>query len=439
MKVLSFIIQRSFARYVALDLASAAERAGWTSTWIDIEGRLLEAAGVPDSERPARADAILAEARASEAHLAFSYGLEYLAPAFAKILPDDRRSLRSELHWPAVYFLFDFGFPFDRPLDPATVPLIEALQTPESLVLCWDRDAVATAKRYGILHAQHFPMAVNQALFTSGPDDDAGRDTPVIFAGGPSPERIAALRQVADLGLVIYGYDRDGWAADAGLLPCYRPALLGRREMAAAYRQARIAINVTRPHGPSSLNMRVYEAMASGCLLLTDDRADVHTMFTDGEHLRVYRSPDELRALVSYYLLHEDDRRRVAAAGRERVLSGHTYEARLLALKSTIETFATQTLAWKRLLQYETTEPEKALSFANVLRNSGLTVTHPDAVPVLRALCLTGLRREADARRALRAAFAANPMSLGALRVARALGETSAVPEVLAEQLSARP
>jgi hypothetical protein len=431
MKVLSFILQRSFARYVALDLMSAAGDTGWDTHWVDVEGRLLELGQGPDNTRAAGVAGLIDETRASQPQVVFSYGLEYLAPAFEKVVPGDRRSLAAVLDTPAVYFLFDFGFPFDRPMDAATRPLFAALQSPDSLVLCWDREAVDTARRYGITHATHFPMAVNQRIFSASLDAAVERDIPIVFAGGPSPERVATLRAIADLGLQVYGYDPEGWGGDAALRAACRPALMDRREMAQTYGRSTLAVNVTRPHGPSSLNMRVYEAMASGCLLLTDDRADVHALFTEGEHLLVYRSPADLRQLVERYLADAAGCRRIATAGRERVLAAHTYDVRLQGVRPRIEAFVRQALLCRRLRTYAAADAAKALAFATFLEEQAGPLLHPDWVEAVRARCKGRLGDRAGVRQSLQAAFDANAWSLEALAAAMEAGEHSVVPRGL--------
>lgn len=79
------------------------------------------------------------------------------------------------------------------------------------------------------------------------------------------------------------------------------------------------------------MSMRVYEVLASGTMLLANALADgtfESIGLKDGEHLAVYRSPKELMEKVDYYLRHEEERRRIAQAGRAAVLERHTYRLR---------------------------------------------------------------------------------------------------------------
>ncbi|MCI5065293.1 glycosyltransferase [bacterium] len=74
------------------------------------------------------------------------------------------------------------------------------------------------------------------------------------------------------------------------------------------------------------LNFRVFEAMMSGALLITERTSNgLLSLFTDGEHLVTYEKGDveEAAEKISYYLQHKEEARRIAAAGRERILQEH--------------------------------------------------------------------------------------------------------------------
>lgn len=69
-------------------------------------------------------------------------------------------------------------------------------------------------------------------------------------------------------------------------------------------------------------NLRVFETLASGGFLLTEElesQAGQDTIFTDGEHLVYYRGIDDLIAKCKYYLNHTQERNRIARAGHLRV------------------------------------------------------------------------------------------------------------------------
>jgi spore maturation protein CgeB len=77
------------------------------------------------------------------------------------------------------------------------------------------------------------------------------------------------------------------------------------------------------------LNLRVFEVMSSGTMLLTDRIGNGLTeLFEDREHLVTYTAGD-LDDLVDYYLVNESDREKIADQGQQIVRKKHTYEVRM--------------------------------------------------------------------------------------------------------------
>ncbi len=103
------------------------------------------------------------------------------------------------------------------------------------------------------------------------------------------------------------------------------------REMAQIYAGSRIVLNLSVA---GDVNMRVFEALASGSLLLTDDTGGngLFDLFAPGHHLVCYNSLDDLDAKTRYYLNSEDERNQIASSGRNAVLARHTYIHRMYTL-----------------------------------------------------------------------------------------------------------
>jgi spore maturation protein CgeB len=81
-------------------------------------------------------------------------------------------------------------------------------------------------------------------------------------------------------------------------------------------------------------NMRLFEATGMGTLLVTDWKPNIGDMFVPGEEVVCYRNPEECLRLVRYYLDHEDERARIAAAGQRRTLRDHGFGQRAAELVS---------------------------------------------------------------------------------------------------------
>ena len=106
-------------------------------------------------------------------------------------------------------------------------------------------------------------------------------------------------------------------------------------EMAKVYSQSKIVVNMGYR---GNFNMRVFEAMSCGALLLTEDTGNgQRELFSPGVHLDIYRDKTELFHKIDYYLAHEDERKGIAEAGQREVLTRHRYTDRARTITNVIQ------------------------------------------------------------------------------------------------------
>ena len=107
-------------------------------------------------------------------------------------------------------------------------------------------------------------------------------------------------------------------------------------QMAQLYRQSKIVFN----HAiRDDVNMRVFEAMGNGALLVTNRIGNgLLDLFEDGKHLVTYETADELVHHIDHYLAHDEERRQIAATGARLAQEKHTYRHRVDEILDTIFT-----------------------------------------------------------------------------------------------------
>jgi len=109
-------------------------------------------------------------------------------------------------------------------------------------------------------------------------------------------------------------------------------------EMSEVYRHSKIVVNVARDDYPQDANMRAFEAMAAGCLLVSRVPTELTAIgFEEDVHFVAYRGEDEIIELVQRYLVDDTERERIARAGRQKVLAEHTYDCRAEQLLRMVE------------------------------------------------------------------------------------------------------
>ncbi len=87
------------------------------------------------------------------------------------------------------------------------------------------------------------------------------------------------------------------------------------------------------------LNMRVFEALCSGTMLLTDKADGLTEFFEDKKHLVIYNDSD-IAKTAKHYLANDDERLAIAEAGRKEVLANHTYRHRVEQIIKTVREVA---------------------------------------------------------------------------------------------------
>lgn len=96
--------------------------------------------------------------------------------------------------------------------------------------------------------------------------------------------------------------------------------------VAAKFHESKIVFNIAMT---DDINMRCFEAMASGSFLLTNWIPTIEELFEDGKHLVLYRSEEEMIDKAKYYLAHEDEREKIAQAGYAEVIAKHKIQDRV--------------------------------------------------------------------------------------------------------------
>lgn len=98
-------------------------------------------------------------------------------------------------------------------------------------------------------------------------------------------------------------------------------------DLARIYSQSKIIFNRSNR---GDLNMRIFEAMSCGSLLLTDKVANgLEDLFVNQKHLVLYEDCHDLLEKLNHLLSDDEERFRIAKEGEREVHSKHTYMHRV--------------------------------------------------------------------------------------------------------------
>ncbi|MBD3165694.1 glycosyltransferase [bacterium] len=165
-------------------------------------------------------------------------------------------------------------------------------------------------RKHGVEHTRWLPLAADNVLYHP-PRKGAERDLDVVFVGTMDyalrPKRSAILyrlKRVANVTLVDGGGTRS--------MTPYRVAKL--------YRRAKIILNELLFDG---VNLRTFEAMACGAVVLTERGRGEQALFEEGRHLAGFGTED-LEQVVLELLRDDEKRRQIGRTGAEEIRNKHT-------------------------------------------------------------------------------------------------------------------
>lgn len=106
-----------------------------------------------------------------------------------------------------------------------------------------------------------------------------------------------------------------------------------RKDMPKVFAGSKINLNLSLRTITSGIPLRVFDIMGAGGFVLTNDQPELSELFVEGEDYEAFRSEEEMLDKIDYYLLHEEERKKIAENGCRKVRSSHTYTERILQIE----------------------------------------------------------------------------------------------------------
>ena len=169
------------------------------------------------------------------------------------------------------------------------------------------------------IKAIYVPQFTNPQKFYPNPDKEL--ETDILFVGSNWHDR-TSLRYAIESGyyVAVYGYNWEG------IVPyeMYRGSYIENDKLNRYYSSAKIVLNDHRPDMKEFgfINNRIYDATASGTLVISDYMKEIEEAY--GDSVPMYKTKEELKELLDYYLNHEDERIEKAKRAREITLKYFT-------------------------------------------------------------------------------------------------------------------
>lgn len=235
--------------------------------------------------------------------------------------------------------------------DHCSKPYVHAFNHSFCNAVNFDKDTKITEKflEWGARRADWWPHGVRPGDYNASLTEEGiynkERDIDLVYVGGfgLKLDRLAEIKK-AFPQMKVYGrgwnwkaflasprshhrmYGHWEWRTFSGalkalLLGLWQVKELPMDKLLPLYQRCKIGINLHLSFGPS--NRRTHQLPANGVMQVCDCPEGLGQVFEVGKEVVVYHSIKEAIELIRYYLKHDDERKKIAAAGFKRTMEDY--------------------------------------------------------------------------------------------------------------------
>ena len=138
-------------------------------------------------------------------------------------------------------------------------------------------------------------------------------------------DRVNLLKAAADVGKVtLYSASKfsENKIEEKGIIDY-------ENGMPKVFRGSKINLNITLRSITSGIPLRALDIMGAGGFLLSNYQPELAEYFVDGEDMVLFDSAEDMCWKLDYYLKHEEERKRIARCGYEKIKKNFSYDVQL--------------------------------------------------------------------------------------------------------------
>lgn len=192
-------------------------------------------------------------------------------------------------------------------------------------------------KEWGARKTLFVPLGANPVKYRLPFEDLSSRNIDLVYVGGAYLKKIIPifrLKKHFSKRMLIYGR---GWNYEGTniakrvieyMAKWYfeipRINELPSNKLVSLYQNAKIGFNMHMSYGPS--NLRLYELPMNGVMQICDCKDGLSELYRIDEEAVTYDSISEAIEKIEYYLIHDEERKRIAMAGFRRAEQSYKME-----------------------------------------------------------------------------------------------------------------
>lgn len=159
-------------------------------------------------------------------------------------------------------------------------------------------------------------------------DQDAEIADPVVLLGelSASEKRLSYVANLGAMGIQVWG--DAGWRIVVPHGARYMGHAAHQYQLTEIYNDTQVNIDIGRIYQNDIVTMRVYDIISCGAFLIAEHNEALEEVLEVGVEVESYRTLDELKAKIRYYLEHPAAAEEIARRGQEAVHRHHTIAQR---------------------------------------------------------------------------------------------------------------
>ncbi len=164
----------------------------------------------------------------------------------------------------------------------------------------------------GYIPCCHYPVSVTA-------EDVRQYGSDLTFVGSFETERALILSELKDFHLRIWGANWHKARKELGLNRSIEHRAVFCDEMSRVWNASKINLAFLRKANRDHHDQRTFEIPACGGFELAERTDEILSFFQEGSEIECFGSVDELKDKADYYIRHEEQRKRIASGGLNRV------------------------------------------------------------------------------------------------------------------------
>lgn len=182
-----------------------------------------------------------------------------------------------------------------------------------------DVDCVNSYKKAGV-NAHQLPTATNPLFFHPVPPKDEYQ-CDVLILGAVHDDRIEPVKAlVKNFDTHVHGENWEKYGIEN------RGYVFGKDTLAALSSAKLTVIFSRQVSGHQALKVGIFDFLAAGCLVITDENPQLHNYFSVGQEIVTFSDIDDMLRKIRYYIEHPAEADVIRKAGQKKVVDNYTWD-----------------------------------------------------------------------------------------------------------------